>query len=46
MNYACQYGHSEVVEFLLQVGADLNSDEMEYSALHSAINGGQIEISK
>ncbi|KAI6647614.1 Ankyrin-1-like [Oopsacas minuta] len=46
MNYACQYGHSEVVEYLLQLGAELNSDEMENSALHSAIYGGQVEISK
>ena len=46
MNFACQYGHFDVVQLLLQYGADLDSDEMEYSALHSAIFGGQIEISR
>ena len=46
INFACQYGHFDVMQLLLQYGAELNSDEMEYSALHSAIFGGQIEISR
>ena len=46
MNFACLYGHFDVVQLLLQYGGDLNSDEMEYSALHSAIFGGQVEISR
>ena len=41
------YGHTEITEYLLNKGFDVNSrDEGNRTALHYAVLGNQIEISR
>jgi ankyrin repeat protein len=45
--YACVYGHTEIVEFLLERGVDPASHGGDgQTGLHSAVIGGHIEIIK
>jgi ankyrin repeat protein len=45
--WACEYGHREVAEFLLEKGVDLRVGEnTDQTALHLAAHRGQLEIVK
>jgi hypothetical protein len=47
LNWACEYGHTRVVEFLLKNGADPSvADDFGQTPLHWAVIGGQLEIAK
>ena len=47
MALAALYGHSEIVEYLLKEGFDVNSrDKGNRTALHYAVLGNQIELSR
>jgi hypothetical protein len=42
--WACQYGHREVVEFLLEHGLDVATSRRDKTMLHSAALGGHPDI--
>ena len=45
LHYAAKYGHIDVVQILLDVGADCNkSDELGYTPLHYAAKYGHINV--
>jgi len=47
LNWACEYGHAGVVEFLLENGADPGvPDDHGQTPLHWAVIGGQLEITR
>ncbi|KAI6660692.1 Serine/threonine-protein phosphatase 6 [Oopsacas minuta] len=46
LNNAAQYGQLEAVKVLVDNGASLSQENMTNTALHSAVYGGQAEITK
>jgi hypothetical protein len=45
--WACLYGRTSVVEFLLEKGVDLRADEnVGQTALHKAVIGGHLDLIK
>ena len=47
LNWACEYGHTGVIEFLLEKGADpASQDSFGQTPLHWAAIGGQLEAVK
>lgn len=42
--YACMYGHTDIVAFLIGKGVDIGAqDEDQYTGLHYAAHGGHVE---
>src|SRR5262249_1113777 len=44
--WACEYGHADVVEFLLGAGANINAQPHGETGLHWAAYGGQADVIK